>query len=376
MNYSKNLLYASLIALLVTSCQKEEAKQAITNNLSIPSFYDSSAYFQNIQSVTNISTNMDAMVTEVKKGRLVTGTVSASTLANQFTSGTPSLQSISIGAYSSLLTGNNGWFEKAAKASGKTYHPDTPSTSGGVFGGYLFDENGFEPEQMIEKGLFGAALANHIITLISENPTLAQIDQALHLLGATPHFKSSNASKHGAAADKYLANYVARRDKNDGSGFYSEMKKMFLQLQASVKGGSTFNTQRNQAIASIKSIIEQANYATVINYCHASIANLSKTTMTEAEKAATMHALGECVGFTLGWKTVAGKKISDTQIDEIMVLLNAPVTGGGKPALFITDRVNQITKLQTVISKIQSIYSFTPAQIEDFKKNWVAEQSR
>jgi hypothetical protein len=73
---------------------------------------------------------------------------------------------------------------------------------------------------------------------------------------------------------------------------------------------------------------------------------------------------------------LVNKNITDTQIDEILELLNAPVSGNGKPALFITDRVNQIQKLQSIINKIQQIYGFTNVEIEDFKKNWIAEQNR
>jgi hypothetical protein len=371
------LLAAMVISF--TACENDDDKDntnnPTNNSLVVPTHYDSTNYSINVSGQTNIRTNIDAMVTEVKKGRVVGGNVSASTLNTQFTSGVPSITSITSAFYSPLLVGNNGWFQKAEDASGNIYHPDSSSTIGGAFGGYLFDEKGFEPEQMIEKGLFGAALANEAMKLITSNPTLENVDKALYLIGATPHFKSSsNTTLHGASADKYLAVYVARRDKNDGNGFYSQMKYNFIKLQAAIKGGSQYNADRDASIATLKLLFEQANFATVINYCHTSIANLSLTTLTDAQKAATLHAIAECHGFAYGWKTLNDKRISDTQIDEILALLNA--TGNAKPSDFITDRINQIAKLQTVITKIQGIYGFSNTQIEDFKKNWITEQNR
>jgi hypothetical protein len=384
MKLTNSVLFLSFLALVVvSSCSKDED----TNNnnpvpnpdkpaLVVPAYYDSINYPTTTAFVQPIRTHLDAIVTEVKRGRTPGQKVSATAMKTSFAASLPSLESITIPAYAALLTKADGWLDKAEKASGNTYHPDSTSTMGGTFGGYLFDENGFEPEQMIEKGLFGAALSKSVFDLLN-NPSLDQVDQAVHIIGATPHFKSSNAIKHGSAADKYLSTYVARRDKNDGNGLYSQMRFNFIKLKAAVKAGANYNKERDEAITAIRLILEQANFATVINYCHTSIANLSKTSITDAEKAATLHAIGECHGFALGWKGIAGKKITDAQIDEIMELLNAPVAGGGKPSLFITDRTPaQIGKLQQVIIKVQAIYGFTTAQIEDFKKNWVAEQSR
>jgi len=376
MNLTKKLIIPTILALTISACSKEETKNTEVPLLTIPSFYDSTNYSTNIASILQIRTNFDGMVTEIKKGRILNNAVSADLLTANFSNGNPSIETFTTVEFANQLKGNEGWFKSLVNLSENTYSPDSLTSKGGVFGGYLFNANGVEPEQIIEKGLFGAALTNQVIQLISNNPTLVSVDKALYLVGATPHFKNSGNAIHGVIADKYLANYVARRDKNDGNGFYSSLKFNFIKLQAAIKGGATFNNEKNEAITKIKTILEEANYATVINYCHSSIANLSKTTLTETEKAATLHAINECIGFGLGWKNVNGKKITDTQIEEIITLLNFPVNSSIKPALFITDRVNQITKLQTIIDKIKSIYGFSNVQLEDFKKNWVAEQAR
>ena len=66
------------------------------------------------------------------------------------------------------------------------------------------------------------------------------------------------------------------------------------------------------------------------------------------------------------------KKATDAQIDELLALL-AP---DNKPSLFVTDRVNKANNLQLAMNKLQSIYGFSAVEMEDFKKNWVAEQNR
>ena len=368
------LLIIMAFAMVFTACKKEETNTG-KSALTIPSAYDSTNFIANLGDLISFRNHFDAMVNEAKKGRVTGQNASATNMANSFKAGTISIESFTIPAFASLLLGENAWFKELEKASGTTYHVDSSSVQGGTFGGYLFDENGFEPEQIIEKGLFGAALVNHAHSLL-KSPRLAEVDQALYVFGATPHFVNSSAAKHGAAADKYMAVYAARRDKNAGNGIYAQIRFNFIKLQAALKAGEAYQVEKNEAIAAIISNMEKANFATVINYCHTSIANLSHTTLTDAQKANTLHAIGECIGFTMGYKGLANKKITDAQIDEILVLLNAPATGGGKPALFITDRVNQISKLQLIISNLQQIYSFTNAEIEDFKKNWVAEQNR
>lgn len=368
------LLVIMAFAMVFTACKKEETTTG-KSALNIPSAYDSTNFVGNLGDLISFRQNFDAMVNEAKKGRVTNQTASASAMENSFKAGTISIESFTIPAFAALLVGENGWFKELEKASGKTYHVDSLTNTGGTFGGYLFDENGFEPEQIIEKGLFGAALVNHAHSLL-KSPRLAEVDQALYVFGATPHFVSSSAAKHGAAADKYLAVYAARRDKNAGNGIYAQIRFNFIKLQAALKAGEAYQNEKNEAIAAIISNMEKANFATVINYCQTSIANLSQTTLTDAQKANTLHAIGECIGFTMGYKGIANKKITDAQIDEILALLNAPTTGGGKPALFITDRVNQISKLQLIITKIQAVYGFSNAEIEDFKKNWINEQNR
>lgn len=376
----KNSALCAILALaFITSCKKEEDTTETptpqTAALIIQTSYDSATYVSNIQPVISVRSQMDALVTEIKKGRVTANMLTAPAINTIYTSGTVSIQSITSAFYNTELTAATGWFETIAAASGNTYHPDSTSIKGGTYGGYLFDKNGYEPEQLIEKGLFGAALINKAAGLISGSVvTQQQIDQSIYIFGASASFvNSGTTAKYGASADKYLSNYASRRDKNDGNGVYAQMAYNYRKLQAAVKAGSAYNQDRNNAVAAIKLSWEKANAGTVINYCYSSLSKLTATTITDADKAASLHAINECIGFVRGWRALPnGKLVTDAQIDELSALL-AP---DNKPSLFVTDRVNKANNLQLVINKLQTIYGFSASELEDFKKNWVAEQSR
>jgi hypothetical protein len=249
---------------------------------------------------------------------------------------------------------------------------------GGVYGGYLFDANGLEMEQMIDKGLYGAALYNHAITLMSQPLTTATTDQLVSIFGASPEFPNTNNTAKTQNPDRFMALYAARRDKNDGKGLYTQQKANFIKLQAAIKAGSQYKQEQEEALAAIKLTWEKASAATVINYCHAVIATLSSTNPTDAQKGAALHAYSECVGFIHGWRTLPQqhKKITDSQIDAILTLLNAPANGTPTSYKFITAPVSELPKLTQVINQLKAIYGFTDAEIEDFKNNWVVLQGR
>ncbi len=366
--------FACVFLLSLISCNDNDTNP----RLSIPTAYDASTFASNASTEQAVVSALAALTTEAQKGR--TGAVVSKTaLDNLFTAGNPALSGIATAYYKGRLEGENGWFDELAKSSGGTYTPGTPTGEGGVYGAYLFDENGLEYEQLIEKGQFGATLYNHAIALISGTLTEATADQLLAIFGAKPGFANSGSSNVNAdIRDRAMANYAARRDKNDGNGLYSQIKTQFIKLQAALKAGNAFNQERDEAISEIKLIWEKVNAATVINYCHTVIATLSATSPTDAQKSAALHAYAECVGFTHGWRTIpqAHKKITDTQIDEVLTLLNAPYDATPTSYKFVTDAVNELPKLTQVIDKLKDIYGFSTQEIEDFKNNWVNVQNR
>lgn len=376
----KIILGASILLIGFTSCDKED-NDDLKQPFSIPSSYDGSSFVVNTVEQNNLLNQLSALTSEAKNGRTSGVVVSRQTLENLFVNGNPSLSAEITDYYKNKLEGDNGWFDELAKSSGTTWTPQSPdgSSEGGVFGSYLFDENGVEIEQLVEKGQFGATFYNHATKIMSSTMTLQKVDQLVAIYGAKPSFSNSGSNNVAAEnRDVALANYAARRDKNDGNGMYTQIKEAFIVLQAAVKLGDEYKQEQEIALNKIKELWEKINAATVINYCHSPISALSNTNPTDAQKSGALHAIGEAIGFLQGLKTVNPqfRKITDSQIDEILVLFNAPANGTATVYAFATNPSTELAKLQQAITRLQNIYGFSNQEIEDFKSNWVNVQGR
>lgn len=379
------LLSASVVfgALLLSSCSKDDIVTDPLPDLVIPETYDSTAFSTNAVAELDLLGRLTAISNEMKKGRNNGTIVEYSVLSALLNEGTPSLKSVGSPYYLSKIDGAGGWLEELAKASGGTYTPGEPTGEGGTFGPedgtkYLFDENGVELEQLVEKGMFGAVLYKHANDLLNGTIDATTADKVLAIFGAHPSFPNSNDGSKHANPDKFIANYTARRDKNEAEnpGFYLQIKNALIKLQAAGKAGDKYAKDQQDAAAAIRENWEKANAATIINYAYSIVGKLSNTTPTEADQASAIHSVAECIGFVQGLKTVSGKKITDTQIDEILTLLNAPAEGTPTVYKFATDGPTELPKIQEIISKLQTIYGFTAGDLEDFKQNWVSVQQR
>lgn len=371
------LLLMSFALIGLSSCTKDDPKAA----LEIPAAYDGSAFAANAATQTALLNQLSALTAEAQKGRNAANTVSRQALEGLFTVGNPSLSAEITAYFKGKLEGDGGWFDELSKASGTTWTPQAPdgSSQGGAYGGYLFDEYGVEMEQLVEKGQFNATLYNHAVKLMSGTITLETVDQLVAIFGAKPAFANSGSNKVSAEnRDRAMANYGARRDKNDGNGMYTQIKAAFITLQAAVRAGEKYDEERDEALGQVQLLWEKINAATVINYCHTPISRLSGTNPTENEVGAALHAIGEGIGFIQGFKTIDPRfrTITDAQIDEILALLNAPADGTASVYRFATDPANELPKLQQAIARLQAIYGFSNQEVEDFKSNWVSVQGR
>lgn len=325
----------------------------------------------------NLRNALSDLASEMKKGRTAGTTVDYTKLTELYQAGTPSLASVSNPYYKGRIEGTGGWLEELSKASGGNYTPGAPQGEGGVYEGYLFNENGLELEQVVEKGLFAAAMYLYATTILDGEHDETTADRVVALFGANPDFSNSDNSTLDNP-DTFSAKYTARRDKNDGNGMYDIMQNNFTVLQTAIRVGEELRGEKETAVASIKSTWEKAIFATVVNYLHAAISKLSNTNPTDADKASALHAYSEVVGFVHGWREIppAQKIITDTEIDELLVLLNAPYDAAATSYAFATDPVNELPKLAQVIDQIQAIYSFSDQDIQDFEENWVSKQGR
>ncbi|GAB3908007.1 hypothetical protein GCM10028803_42810 [Larkinella knui] len=372
------LVIVTGFTVILASC-KEESDADLKPSLSIPRVYDSLGYRFNSEPLQPLVQQFTTLVDEAKKGRQRGVYVSEESLNSAFTQGSFSLLSITTPYYISRLQAqNNGYFAELSKASGGSFYPFDRSWEGGVFGSYLFDEYGLEMEQMIEKGLYGAALYNYAMSLTNGTFTEATADQILFLYGASPMFYNSDNRTFYQNPDRLMAAYAARRDDASGTGLYSQTRLAFITLQAALKGGEDYVTYRDDALAAIKLNWEKANAATVINSLHMSISTLNSTSQGDQERSEVMHLISEAAGFLHGWRTIdaKNKKITDAQIDEILALLNVPYDRSAAVYRFVTNTQTELPKLMEAVGKIQGIYGFTNEEVENFRRNYVADQGR
>ncbi|TAF35785.1 MAG: hypothetical protein EAZ57_00475 [Cytophagales bacterium] len=376
MQYFKSFLATFVVLSFFFSCSQDDDKAP----LNIPTTFNANNYTTQTTVQAGVRSSLAALTDAMKTGRKSGVLVELTKLQALKNAGTPSLTALSTAYY-------NGVVDKAlvtlAASSGNIFDPSTaPSGSGGVFGEgsstYLFDKNGLEQEQVVEKGLFAAALYNHFITLKGQPMSESVVNQMVCIYGAHPNFPNTNTKDKTPTPDQFLALYAARRDKNDGKGFYTSIRDAFIKAQAAALAGSDYQDDYKAAISSIQDNIEKSQMATVINYCFFAVDKLKATSPSVADRAAALHAYGEAIGFLHGWRTLpaAEKRITDAQIDELLVLLKAPVMGEPQSYLFLTKSFETLPDLLKVSDKLQAIYSFTPEQMTDFRNNWIAVQGR
>jgi hypothetical protein len=372
------LLIVTGFTVVLASC-KEQRDESVKPSLNIPPVYDSVSYSFNSEPLKPLVQQFMTLVNEAKKGNQSGTYVSEESLNAAFTQGSFPLQTVTTPYYASRLQApNNGYFAELSKASGGTFYPFDRSWEGGVYKSYLFDEYGLEMGQMIEKGLYAATLYNYAMSLLNGTFTPATADQILFLYGANPKFLNSDNAAFYPNPDRLMAGYAARRDDGLGTGLYSQTRLAFITLQAALIKGEDYNSYRDEALATIKLNWEKINAATVINNLQTSIKLLDSANVDDQQRAEVLHLISEASGFMHGWRTIEAKnkQITDAQIDEILVLLNTPYDRAAAVYRFVTNTSTDLPKLTEAIGKIQGIYGFTNQEVEDFRRNWVAEQSR
>lgn len=362
--------------------------------LEVPSFYDSTGYAANVVTESQVRAQLSALTSRMQVGRNMDSTVTFTELQNLYNGTT--LRTVTGASYQTKV---DTALQELSKATGKGVryaweNAPVPGSDGGVIptsgrAGYLYDENVLELEQVVEKGMFAAAMYNHAVALMSGTITEATIDRLVEIYGAKPGF-GNNERNSDPNRDRFSAQYAARRsDSANANSLYALIKRNLITAKAAVRAGSAFNAQRDQALADFKLNWEKALAATVINYCHSTLSGLTATNRDDATVSSAMHAYGEAVGFLSGWRAVPAsqRRITDAQIDELLDLLRAPYaqTTSAQSYLFLSNSsaTAQLYRLDGrndpntgVIERLAQIYGFSDAEVEDFRRNWVAFQNR
>jgi hypothetical protein len=392
--------YALLAVVLVFFASCKEDDKVTTPpppDLQIPTVYDSTGYAANVVTESQVRSQLATLTSRMQVGRNMDSTVTLAALQNLYNGTT--LRTVTGASYQAKI---DIALPELARASGKGVryaweNAPVPGSDGGVIPtavggrtGYLYDENVLELEQVVEKGLFAAAMYNHAVSLISAgNITEATIDKLVEIYGAKPGF-GNNERNSDPNRDRFSAQYAARRsDSANANSIYAQIKRNLITAKAAVKAGSAFNQLRDQALADFKLNWEKALAATVINYCHSTLAGLTAPNRDDGVVTGAMHAYGEAVGFLSGWRAVPAsqRRITDAQIDELLDLLRAPYnqTANAQSYLFLStsSATAQLYRLDGrndpntgVIERLAQIYGFSNAEVEDFRRNWVNVQNR
>ncbi|MBL8004025.1 MAG: hypothetical protein JNL36_02910 [Candidatus Kapabacteria bacterium] len=369
----KNIVLSSLLLVALLFFSSCSSDSPVNPDQQIPTVYDSTTYNTAIQMYAQTLTNFNLYVNEIKKGRVSGTQVQAGTLTSLFNQGSISLNTLTSAYYKEVIQNS---IQELARASGGTYDPVKTvqeNGQGGVYGAYLFDEYGLEHEQLLEKGFFMSGMYNEVFTNVLADNSVTAVDRAINLFGAHYRFANSGTATKHQFPDVYTANYAARRDDNSGNGLYFACKKNFIEIRHWTVNQNT--EKRTAAINELKKNWEKVIAATAINYGYDVVAKLSKTSPTVTDISGALHSLSELIGFVKGMKGLSGLIITEPQINEILSLVNAPVDGTATPYLFVKEP-QSLTKLTSVVTKLQGIYGFTPAEMDLFKRNLVTEQSR
>ncbi len=377
-----NYLILPLFALVIffSACKNKNTIPGSPTNpsLNIPATYDTVGYFNNTQDPQAARIRMKEMGTAMKKGDTLANLLVLGDLLTAFQSGNPSLSGISTQDYVSNITGSTGWFQTMVTASQKAYNPLSPNNTGGVYVKRLLDKGGLEVLQIIEKGLFSAALLNQVHILLNGNTTANDVDKMICWIGAHPSFPNTNNVANTNYPDVNLALYIARRDKADGNGYYSQLKSAFIKLKAAIQAGGAFTQDRDDAKNVIRQTLEKALMATVINYSYSTITKFSSTNLDSVLIVGGIHDLSEAIGFTRGLYSIpsSDRRISNTTLETILDKFKAPVSGPSSLNLFASQPAQQLPRITEAITLIQQAYGFSNAELLDFKQNWIAVQGR
>jgi hypothetical protein len=357
----KKYLLISFLALI--GCETNNIK----TELVIPEKYDGAAYEINSSDEIKARIALNDLSNEMKKGRTGLRVESTNTTIHL------SILKPLVTTYYMKFIEEKLLPELLASNTGKLLNP---GKEGGLYGDNLFNKYGIENEQVIEKGLYASAFYNSAYTIATGTRDQKTTDKIVALFGAHPNFANSNNSALHNNPDVFIANYVARRDKNDGSGFYSNVQNGLIKLQAAIKAGNAYSKEQDDAVVLIFENWEKGSASTAINYIYSVISKLSSTNPDDATKASALHSFSEVLGFLHGFKGVNEKIITDKEIDELLTLLNVPVGEIPKTLNFLSQPATELPKIVQVLTKLQNIYGFSTAEMEDFKKNWVSEQNR
>lgn len=305
----------SLVSIILNSCKKGKD----TNKYDVPTTYtfDSVDY-------SGQTTRLDMiteLLTEVKKGNTSGTIVSAQKLKdmyaninNQFTVAAlnTSGKKLKDKTFASEQTIIESYFDLLETASQSTQ----PGSNGvaGIVGTRLYDANGIEYKEAIEKGLMGALIYYQISEVyLSESEIGASIaksnrqhhwDEAFGYYGVPVDFPSN------LTGIRYWGKYGNERDAL--LGVNATIMNAYLKGRAAINNDDNAEVTKQASV--IRENLEKVLAGTVLHYINDAIDAFG-------DDNTRNHTLNEFTGIVRALKFNSAKKISDAQIADILNLV-------------------------------------------------------
>lgn len=220
---------------------------------------------------------------------------------------------------------------------------------------YLFDANGIEYTQLIEKGLMGALMNYQLSTIYLsdekigdavDNTTAVDTANGKYYTSMEHHFDEAfgyfgaNIAFPDSLADvRFIAKYC---DKVNDAVATNNVMDEFLKGRAAISNND--KDGKVAAIAAIRTQMERIFAGTGIYYLKSGITNIG-------DDALRNHALSEAIAFIQGLKYNVGKTISDAKIAEALALIG--------PNLYLVKQ----SDLESAIDVLATEVGFTDEEV-------------
>lgn len=328
------LTLVSLSLLTAISCDKDDDSTNSSNTtVTLPSTYN----FENV-SYSGQENRLDMLseiVTYMKTGNSGTE-LNKTQLENMFLNNGYTWTNVDLNSSTKQLgnkvsdegqTAFGNWFQGIEDASKSTISGNNGTaglvTSGSGTKTYLFNENGIEYAQLIEKGAMGAVFYYQATAVYFGDDQMANADnetveagkgtdmqhhwdEAFGYFGVPIDFASAGFSyTSGEAYDRFWAKYTNGR--NDVFSLNNTLMTSFI------KGREAINRKdyadRDEAIAEVSENWEKISAATAIHYLNGAKADFS-------DDALRMHQLSEAYAFIWSLRFNPEQKLTDVQIQD------------------------------------------------------------
>jgi hypothetical protein len=315
--YYLPIVLFTTITIGLSSCKKDDNKKTYD----VPTTYnfDSVDYTGQTQRLDMLG----ELSTAMKKGNVKGTAVSAQSLKDMYSNANSPFTGTGLSASGKKLKDKTFATEQSvlesymdALAAASQSAVDGADGTAGVVGTYLCDANGIEHIQWIEKGIFGSVFFYQIAEVyLSDSKigaSVAKKDRQHHWDEAFGYYGVPKDFPTNKTGIRYIGKYGNDRDAL--LGINATVMNAFLKGRAAINNDDNEEVV-NQAVI-VKETIEKVLAATAIKYLN----DANKGFGTDATRN---HTLSEAVAFIRALKYNSSKKISDTELSNVLNTIGA-----------------------------------------------------